>query len=407
MPKPKLLIIADSPTLETGFARVIKSIAARFAEAFELDFWGIGYNGWPHSIPYRIFPTTGGAGEHWTNSIPTLLRSIPMLKPDHVFILNDPWLFSAELMAKLKEACLKANPACKITFYCPVDSWLLPTDVLGLRLADNVVAYTNFGAAKLLEAGVEATHIIPHGVDSSVYRPLENREEVRARVFGGWLSPNDTLITYVGAHSRRKAWWSVMETFAKMLREIPGDATISPKLLMHMEAVDQGEATNAFTVAHQLGLTPDNVLLPEKWFRKGGMPLVTEAGLNEIYNSTDIFLTCTLGEGWGLPIVEALAAGVPMVFVPDHSACGEICTTLNGLGDDRIRKLPMSDNMIMLPGDNSRVRQQVDTTYAAELLLIAIDEHDHSLPRTGLNDLSKDWLSWDRVAKEFLNIMQK
>ena len=408
---PELLVIGDSLTLETGFARVLRSLVPRFAEHYRISEWAIGYSGWPHNLPYRLFPTTGfPGGNHWQHSLPTLLRSIPMLKPECVFMLNDPWLFSVDFMSKFKEACLKANPKCKIVFYCPVDSWLNPADVTGLKLADAVVAYTHYGAAKLLEAGIEADFVIPHGVDTSIYRPLENRDEVRARVFGGWLNPQDTLITYVGAHSRRKAWWTVMEAFAEMLAQTSAWPGVTPKLLMHMDPVDESEGTNAFAVAHQLGLTPDKLLLPQEWFRKGGMPLVTESGLNEIYNATDVFMTCTLGEGWGLPIVEALAAGVPNVFVPDHSACTEICDTLNGFGDYRIRKLPMSDQSIVLSNDNSRVRRQVASQFAAELVLRSQmrSQTEPETARTGLNTntISEGWLSWDRIAKEFLNIMK-
>ena len=135
-----------------------------------------------------------------------------------------------------------------------------------------------------------------------------------------------------------------------MLAQLPSDATITPKLLMHMDPIDQEEGTNAFTVAHQLGLTPDKVLLPQEWFRKGGMPLVTEAGLNEIYNSTDVFLTCSLGEGWGLPI---------------------------------------------------------STDFASDSILVAIElEREFPKERTGITPLSQNWLSWDRVAQELLNIMK-
>jgi glycosyltransferase involved in cell wall biosynthesis len=50
---------------------------------------------------------------------------------------------------------------------------------------------------------------------------------------------------------------------------------------------------------------------------------VSSTKLNEIYNLFDVIVLPTAGEGFGLPILEAMAAGVP-VMATNYSACIEL-----------------------------------------------------------------------------------
>jgi glycosyltransferase involved in cell wall biosynthesis len=51
---------------------------------------------------------------------------------------------------------------------------------------------------------------------------------------------------------------------------------------------------------------------------------VTSADLNLAYNAADVLLNPSMGEGFGIPILEAQAAGTP-VIVTDWTAMPEIC----------------------------------------------------------------------------------
>jgi glycosyltransferase involved in cell wall biosynthesis len=54
--------------------------------------------------------------------------------------------------------------------------------------------------------------------------------------------------------------------------------------------------------------------------------------MNEVYNVMDCFLLTTSGEGWGIPIIEAMSCEVP-VIVTDYTTTQEIVKDHNaGLG---------------------------------------------------------------------------
>ncbi len=50
----------------------------------------------------------------------------------------------------------------------------------------------------------------------------------------------------------------------------------------------------------------------------------SEEGMARVYNCFDVLLHCSLGEGFGMPIIEAQACGVP-VIVSDFSSMPEVC----------------------------------------------------------------------------------
>jgi glycosyltransferase involved in cell wall biosynthesis len=52
-------------------------------------------------------------------------------------------------------------------------------------------------------------------------------------------------------------------------------------------------------------------------------PLADEQ-VNRLYNLCDVTVLPSTGEGFGLPIIESLAAGVPVVAT-DYSACPSWC----------------------------------------------------------------------------------
>jgi glycosyltransferase involved in cell wall biosynthesis len=56
---------------------------------------------------------------------------------------------------------------------------------------------------------------------------------------------------------------------------------------------------------------------------RGSRSRISDVQLNQLYNLFDVTALSSMGEGFGLPILESLAAGVP-VIATDYSACQEL-----------------------------------------------------------------------------------
>lgn len=415
-----ILALCDSPTLETtGFSKVAQPVFRRWAAAGHIiDCWGIGFNGWhyrKHDYIREIFPAGTGADWHQVNNLQLFI--VRLLKGDytHVWIMQDSFqLVQHDFPNALREACaMKGAVSC---LYFPVDAPLEHDWGRIIQAVDVPVAYTEYGRDQALRILSRADlqrpiEVIPHGVDTSIYNPGApgEREALREKYRWQrdkksperrWLKPDDFLILNVNANQRRKDPARSLEILAELKRR-----GFSAKLLMHMPRTSGAAGVDLEAVGEQLGLK-----LGVDWTHnggqfRGGIGLRSEEQLVDLYRMADLYLTTTLGEGWGLGITEALACGLP-VAIPQHTACRELAERLNekGMGE-RVLPLPVEEHGVFLEADNSRRRHRVAINNAAGRIVQWWLRN--SIPvRPALNDEVREWLSWDRIAARFIELMQ-
>lgn len=426
--KRRLLALCDSPTVPTGFGRVADNLLRRWRPRFEsVDVWAINHNGWPHDParhPYRLFPPTMGGYHLWCGQ-PALQNFITRIQQQaesgagytDVWLMQDTFGLSRHgVPGVLKEAAGKFG--FRTGLYFPVDAPLEPGWLDIVRSVDIPVAYTEYGRAQVARHDpllAARLHVLPHGVETAVYRPLGSREALRAKWFPAWERPGvrNFVMVNVNANQRRKGVSHSLEILAGLKRVMAG-ANVRPRLVLHMAPVNPEEQMDLRQIAGQMGL------VEFEDYRVGGSPegasfvgnwaQLTEAELNELYNAADIYLTTTLGEGWGLGITEALAAGCPAA-APDHTSCTEIAAELScGGWPRRLRLLPVSSTPVVNPHDNSRVRWPVDVAASVDLLRGWIREwmsEDATRGRESMPPAVARWLSWDRIADEWMKLYEQ
>ena len=127
--------------------------------------------------------------------------------------------------------------------------------------------------------------------------------------------------------------------------------------------------------------------------------------LNKIYNATDVYITTTLGEGWGLTFVEAAVTKTPII-APYSSSFMEM--SKNSERAYMLKKFNptanVSDSMIRLQCNQDEVVDKI--LYVAEGLIGKLDSTNN------FTKLHKDmiekayiWatnLSWDIVGKSWI-----
>lgn len=310
----KALLVGDA-VVSSGFSRCTHAVAdALHSAGHEVHILGINYYGDPHEHPYKIYPCMqpfdGGRDQFGTARLPVLVQR---LKPDVVFVLQDPWNIPAyryELMRQLPEDFELP----KFVAWLAVDAENQDGEVLNRCGLDHVVVWTEFAERELKKGGYTGEiSIVPLGVDHDVFNP-KDKAGSRSRTMPAALQKDAFIVGAVGRNQVRKRLDLTIEYFAAWLRSRP--EIFNAYLYLHVGGTgEQGIALKSMVKYHGLAgkvilSQPDNVGM-------GADPLAMPL----IYSALDVYLTTTQGEGWGLPALEAMACGVPVV-APDFSGLG-------------------------------------------------------------------------------------
>jgi glycosyltransferase involved in cell wall biosynthesis len=202
----------------------------------------------------------------------------------------------------------------RIACWTPVDCDPLGTpDRMTLERAGAVpIAMSQFGLDELRAAGFEKSMYAPHAVDTEVFAPPEDRAAHRRE-----LGVDDRfLIGICGANNdgMRKGYPEQFEAFATFRKQHP------EALLMLHTIVDTPRGLNLLELAHDFDIS-DAITFPDAYAQLCGM--IPDDVMAGWYGALDLLSCCSLGEGFGVPIIEAQACGTPVV-VTGASAMPEL-----------------------------------------------------------------------------------
>jgi glycosyltransferase involved in cell wall biosynthesis len=153
--------------------------------------------------------------------------------------------------------------------------------------------------------GLRTALYVPHGIDTGIWSPGDRNA---ARSLLGL--PGDVFIAGICAANigPRKAWGEQLAAFADYRRSDP-----SALLLIHA-APDHPEGMNLKHLRDHLGL--------QDAVKFGEHTAMDDPQMVNWYRSLDVLLAATYGEGFGIPVAEAMACGVPVIGT-DCSAISE------------------------------------------------------------------------------------
>jgi len=402
-----ILSYGDNPLASTGYGCVWENLLSRWAKA--KPDWKFYHVGWQQID--REFKTAEGYYRLPTGraemGADTIVPNTLQLKPDFLVTLADvgKQLGYVKAVFEAKKMGWKG----KWVAYVPLDTpnWALYWDEM-FDAPDIIISMSEFGKAQMEKFGVKKVTPILHGVDTEVYRPLEERNILRQK----FEIDNKFVVGFVGRNQIRKMQPYWMKGFAKFAK---GKDDVC--LLLHTDAdppagEGRGWAMNAIiwklekeigedlTKSKKIILTRSNLDIKER-------QKIGKNQMNEIYNLMDLFLFPTGGEGFGLPIVECQSAGVPIIM-SDNTTGPELA----GKTGELIKMLKDNHNRTMsVIGTNGVTNAIPDDEHIAELL-----EKYYADWKNGkklLKEMSKKGrefaltLSWDNISKKWIDLFEE
>jgi glycosyltransferase involved in cell wall biosynthesis len=206
--------------------------------------------------------------------------------------------------------------------WVPADSDpLMKRNVAPLKECKWVVAPTRFGQRVLREAGIVDPLYVPCAFDPAVFYKSEVGRDALKKQFGDLLKHDLTgkfLVNVVSANSgRRKNFPAIFEAWKKFSSTHP-DAV----LYLHTEVTGLwGDGDDLPSLMEMYGIEKGSVVIVNQYAYNTGQ--IGNDYLNLLYNASDAHLNCCVGEGFGIPIMDAQACGCPTI-VPDFAGAGEV-----------------------------------------------------------------------------------
>jgi glycosyltransferase involved in cell wall biosynthesis len=266
-----------------------------------------GLNGAPRG--WKGMPVYPGGYDVWANDV------LPLHARHHfgqdnglIITLCDVWVIKNPLLKEMAVAS-----------WVPIDHTPIPPKVAAYftEYGARPIAMSKFGLEELQNLGLDALYV-PHGIDTDIFRPVTEVDGVPVRQVLGL--PADAFVVGMNAANKgsqkiRKAFPQVFVAFAMFLRKRP-DAV----LYLHTEKHGQSAGVDLVRLAQACGIPEGKVIYTDQYaYRMGLKPEMLAA----MYSAFDVLLSPSMGEGFGIPVVEAQACGVP-VIVSDATAQPEL-----------------------------------------------------------------------------------
>lgn len=279
---------ADQAVPRSGYSNIgIELCRGLHGLGYEVKILGLGYTGQEHGEPVSIIPcnTLQDTGGYLNNlSFMWGIDAVVVALDIHRFQES---IFPAVKKLELKYICitpLESDPLC-ITW------------ANLLNEMDKVFFISKFGADEAQKAGVNAEHL-DVGIDTKAWR-LRTEEEYKQIRKSLGIDDDDFVVMTVADNQERKALGR-------------GFQILSDLKTLHGVKVKHILVTREHSMVgwklYDLAWWTD--LSSELKVFQSGMPF---ADLYALYCAADAYLSCSKGEGLGVPVMESMCIGIPVV----------------------------------------------------------------------------------------------
>tara|TARA_Y100001973_G_C5119270_1_gene291826 strand:- start:137 stop:1009 length:873 start_codon:yes stop_codon:yes gene_type:complete len=211
---------------------------------------------------------------------------------------------------------------------------LCPSVVAKLNLLDEIWVSSTFNKNVFIEQGVkkEKVKLLHAGIDTCLFHPMiennKNMPFLRATGQVPISKEKPFVFLQVGKFENRKASYETIYGFLQAMEDHPLRDCVELKVKWSSSVL-----TRSLQEIKSL-LTPLFVKYPKATPR---ISLVEEkdADMVSLYNSSDCFIFPSKSEGIGLPLLEAMACGIPAITTSYGSLSDYLCKESSIVLEDR------------------------------------------------------------------------
>lgn len=387
--KRKLLFVGFPPTSHwTGQGRVARSLIERFKQCYEVGVAGWGCTFSPNS-DITIYPDS----EEWW-------KIIPQWKPDILFLSHDVWRFPQLPSVRKRYEDLK------IAGYFTIDGDPIHKSWLPIFNSCDVVIVPSVWGKQVLKERFSQKPIIviPNGIEINQFYRHVDKESFKERVDRDTKlikAPEEMklyhkdkfTVLFCGANQTKKNIGAILDGFCLFAKN---KVDVLLLLVLHsfkfnsfgLDVVGDYDVTDMYPWRKELKKI--NIV----------QEVVDENILLNLYLVSDVLLSPSIGEGFGLFVLEAMATGV-IPIITNYSAFVE---------------LPDKDSFFPLKVDAFyRVQWNVRRAIVSAETVASSLEEAYSVwkdkPEEWKNMMEKNWqkvflYSWDKCAIDMLQILE-
>jgi glycosyltransferase involved in cell wall biosynthesis len=290
----RIIGITDMDTQGSGYASIGNNLFGRLADmGHDVKVLGLAYNGQEHPYKFSLFPA------RTLTEVQAMIHNLVQIwHPDVVIVAMDiPYHGGLIDFTRHYEL-----PYIVIT---PLESDpLCLTWATSLQNANKIYVMSEAATVQFLKRGLMADHLVI-GIDTASWRPSTADEKVTIRKSLG-IGEDEFVVLTVADNQERKNLSKAFEIMGKFKQEVGGR--------FRYILVTRPECPVGWKLRE---LAVDNSINTEYMEFERGVPFNLFWGL---YAIADAFLLTSKAEGLGMPILESMAVGVPVVA----TECGAI-----------------------------------------------------------------------------------
>jgi glycosyltransferase involved in cell wall biosynthesis len=282
----RIVMISDMDATGSGYASITNALGSRLANmGHEVKIIGLSYNGEEHHFKFSLFPCAG------LNDAFAMLNNMKVLfEPDVVIGLAD---------IPNQEPICQMVKKLELPYICitPMENGpLCATWAMILSQVDKCYVMSEFAVGECKKMGVEAEHLTI-GIDTESWKPPTPEERQKLREAYG-LKDQFVILT-VADNQERKNLWGALESVGLFKKQ-----TTRPFKYWLVTRENQYVGYRLRDMAKDCDISQETMIFER------GLPFKNLWGM---FAAADVFLLSSKAEGLGMPVLEAMSMGLPVI----------------------------------------------------------------------------------------------